>query len=114
MMWVLSFSILAFICSCPSICNFMHDVGFVLLNLGLHLVQLFLLLSHLSNGVLVFLLETYQDCFLLDVSFFKITPQFHNLCLSLLVEFNLSCCSSSGFTQTFTKVFKLPSQVRTL
>jgi len=103
-----------FISSSTDISNLMHDLLLVLFNLGLHLGELINLLSHLSNGILVLLLQSNQGRFLLNVSFLKILPELGNLGLSLLVELNLGSCSTTGLSQSLSKVLQFPSQVRSL
>merc|ERR1719394_1448310 len=97
-----------------SISNLVHDDSLVLLNLGLDLVQLLDLLLHLSNGILVLLLQSNNGGLLLDLGLLQVSPQFGHLSLSLLVQLNLGTGSSRGLTKTLTEVLQLTSEVRSL
>merc|ERR1719392_463521 len=76
-----------------------HDEGLVLLNLVLHLVELLNLLGHLSNGVLVFLLEAEEGGLLLDVGLLEIAAQLGHLSLTLLVQLDLGGGGSRGLSE---------------
>merc|ERR1712038_58895 len=56
-----------FISCSTSISNLMHDDSLVLLNLGFDLVQLFNLLLHLSNSILVLLFQSNDGSLLLNL-----------------------------------------------
>merc|ERR1719510_802446 len=88
-----------------------HNEGLVLLNLVLHLVELLNLLGHLSNGVLVLLLEADEGGLLLDVGLLEIAAQLGHLSLTLLVQLNLGRGGSRGLSETLSHVLKLASQV---
>merc|ERR1712061_409759 len=103
-----------FISSSTNILDLMHELGFVLLNLSLHLGKLINLFRHLCNGILVFFLQANESSFLLDVSFFQIFPQFSNLGFSLLVELNLSMSCTSSLIEPLTKALKLLGKVGSL
>ena len=88
-----------------------HDEGLVLLNLVLHLVELLNLLGHLSNGVLVLLLEADKSGLLLDVGLLEIAAELGHLSLTLLVQLNLGRGGSSGLSEALSHVLKTASQV---
>merc|ERR1719179_50037 len=88
-----------------------HDEGLVLLNLVLHLVELLNLLGHLSNGVLVLLLEADEGGLLLDVGLLEIAAELGHLSLTLLVQLDLGRGGSRGLSETLSHVLKLASQV---
>merc|ERR1719464_1640241 len=97
-----------------NILDFMHESGFLLLNLGLHLGKLVNLFRHLSNSILMLLLQADEGGGLLDVGFFQILPQLANLSLPLLVELNLSVGCTSSLIESLTKALKLFSKIRPL
>ena len=88
-----------------------HDEGLVLLNLVLHLVELLNLLGHLSNGVLVLLLEADKSGLLLDVGLLELAAELGHLSLTLLVQLNLGRGGSSGLSEALSHVLKTASQV---
>ena len=88
-----------------------HDEGLVLLNLVLHLVDLLNLLGHLSNGVLVLLLEADKSGLLLDVGLLELAAELGHLSLTLLVQLNLGRGGSSGLSEALSHVLKTASQV---
>merc|ERR1719410_1927454 len=96
------------------ISNLVHDHGLVLLDLGLDLVELLDLLLHLSNGVLVLLLQTHDGGLLLDLGLLEVAAQLGHLSLSLLVQFNLSAGGTAGLIQTLTQALQLAGKVRPL
>merc|ERR1719464_516889 len=97
-----------------NILDLMHESGFLLLNLGLHLGKLVNLFRHLSNSILMLLLQADEGGGLLDVGFFQILPQLTILSLSLLVELNLSVGCTSSLIESLTKALKLLSKIRPL
>jgi len=92
----------------------MHDMLLILLNLALHLAQLINLFSHLSNSILVLLLERNKGRLLLDMSFLKVLPELADFSFSLLVQLNLSRCGSTSLGQSLTKALKLSCKIRSL
>merc|ERR1719336_2352328 len=96
------------------ISNLMHDLSLVLLNLGLHLVELLNLLLHLSIGILVLLLQTHDGGLLLDLGLLEVAAQLGHLSLSLLAKLNLGTGGTAGLVQTLTKILELTGEVRPL
>merc|ERR1719336_1023472 len=96
------------------ISNLVHDHGLVLLDLGLDLVELLDLLLHLSNGVLVLLLQTHNGGLLLDLGLLEVAAQLGHLGLSLFVQFNLSAGGAAGLVQTLAQALQLAGEVRPL
>merc|ERR1719464_2582518 len=94
-----------------NILDLMHESGLLLLNLGLHLGKLVNLFRHLSNSILMLLLQADEGGGLLDVGFFQILPQLANLSLPLLVELNLSVGCTSSLIESLTKALKLLSKI---
>merc|ERR1712127_597741 len=94
-----------------NILDLMHESGLLLLNLGLHLGKLVNLFRHLSNSILMLLLQADEGCRLLDVGLFQILPQLTNLSLPLLVELNLSVGCTSSLIESLTKALKLLSKI---
>merc|ERR1719346_68183 len=82
------------------ISNLVHNGSLFLLDLGLDLVELLNLLLHLSDGVLVLLLQTHYGGLLLDLGLLEVAAQLGHLGLSLLVQFNLSAGGTAGLIQT--------------
>merc|ERR1719151_557889 len=97
-----------------SISSLVHDDSLVLLNLGLDLVELLHLLLHLSNGILVLLLQTDNGGFLLNLGLLEVASELGHLSLPLLVELHLSTGGAAGLTKTLTKVLQLTGEVRPL
>merc|ERR1719422_1430521 len=96
------------------ISNLVHDLSLVLLDLGLHLVELLNLLLHLSIGILVLLLQTHNGGLLLDLGLLEVAAQLGHLSLSLLVKLNLGTGGTAGLVQTLAKILKLTGEVRPL
>merc|ERR1719412_1025468 len=96
------------------ISNLVHNHGLVLLDLGLDLVELLDLLLHLSNGVLVLLLQAHDGGLLLDLGLLEVAAQLCHLGLSLLVQFNLSAGGAAGLVQTLAQALQLAGEVRPL
>merc|ERR1719336_3771206 len=96
------------------ISNLVHDLSLVLLDLGLHLVELLNLLLHLSIGILVLLLKTHNGGLLLDLGLLEVAAQLGHLSLSLLAKLNLGTGGTAGLVQTLTKILELTGEVRPL
>merc|ERR1719422_518531 len=96
------------------ISNLVHDLSLVLLDLGLHLVELLNLLLHLGIGILVLLLKTHDGGLLLDLGLLEVAAQLGHLSLSLLVKLNLGTGGTAGLGQTLTKILQLAGEVRPL
>merc|ERR1712079_833707 len=94
--------------------NLMHDLSLVLLDLGLHLVELLNLFLHLSIGILVLLLKTHDGGLLLDLGLLEVAAQLGHFSLSLLVKLNLGTGGATGLVQTLTKILELTGEVRPL
>merc|ERR1719412_1059701 len=92
------------------ISNLVHNLSLVLLDLGLHLVELL----HLSIGILVLLLQANNGGLLLDLGLLEIAAQLGHLSLSLLVKLNLGTGGTAGLVQTLTKILELTGEVRPL
>merc|ERR1719288_515187 len=96
------------------ISNFHHDDLLVLLNLGLHLLKGINLLLHLQHSIALLPLQVAEDGLAGNVGLLNILAKLHNLSLTLLVELNLSNCSTTGFIVSLTKLFNLTGKIRSL
>lgn len=82
--------------------------------LGLELVQLVDLVTHLGDSVVVLLAQVGQGSFVLNVGFLQVTTKFAHLGFAFFVQLDLSGSGAAGFFQTFAQLFQLASQVSPL
>lgn len=83
-------------------------------SLGLELVELVELLTHLRDGIVVLLAEVGEGGLVLDVGLLEVAAQLAELGLALLVQLDLSGGGATGFLKALTQLLKLASEVGTL
>merc|ERR1719447_678686 len=95
----------------PGVGGLVDDLGLVLVDLGLHLLELVDLLGHLLDGVLVLSLQGAKDGLLLNVGLLNVLAELGHLGLPLLVELDLGVGGTASLIQTLAQLLDLAGQV---